>query len=106
MVTIGFITHSVTLVDHPVAFWGIAALFVFAGIVAYLILFRIRFAYDLAIVYCVAALLFLSALTALNIGVVNKPYATYFLLVVVYGGIGVYFLRHRNEWNKILDQKR
>jgi len=97
-ITISFISNSVRFTDSPIAFWGIATLFILTGIVAFAILFRTRLAYHLGIAYCMVAFAFLGTLTAMGIGVVNDPYATFMLLALIFGGLGAYFFRQRNEW--------
>ena len=96
-ITISFISNSVRFTEYPVAFCAIAALFIFAGILSFLILFRSKLAYYVGAFYCFVALTLLGSLTAMGVGVVNDPTTTYVFLTLIFGGLGIYFWRNRNK---------
>ena len=97
-ISISFVSNSVSYTDYPITFLGIAAMFIFAGIVAFSILFRWKPAFDIGAAYCATALLFLGTITAMGIGVVNDTFSTYVALTLVFGGLGTYFLKRRDQW--------
>jgi len=97
-ISISFVSNSVRYIDYPITFLGIAAMFILAGIVGFSILFRWKPAFDIGAAYCATALLFLGTITAMGIGVVNDTFSTYIALILVFGGLGIYFLKRRDQW--------
>ena len=97
---VSFLTVSATHESNPVVFFSTIGLFLFAGVVSFLILFRNPSAYTVGIAYCLTSLSYLLPIGAIQSSSTSEAITEGAGVSLTYGAFLAYLFFRQREWRQ------